>query len=179
MTAVLALLLAAFGAILATGGSPKLGLDLSGGTTVTLRPTGLGSGQVPTQQVLEQAATIIRQRVDALGVSEATVATQPPYLVVTVPGSSRQEVLSTVGRTAQLDFRQVADTAPETAPTKAATAAPTKAPTKAPTTATAARPAIDAPPAVLTEKQARATFAAVDCSNPKQRAVAANVTPAS
>ncbi len=163
---MIAVLVVAFGAILATGAAPKLGLDLSGGTTVTLRPTGLSHGEVPSQQVLEQAATIIRQRVDALGVSEATVATQPPYLVVTVPGSSRQQVLSTVGRTAQLEFRQVADTAPETAP-KPGTPTP------------AVKPAADVAPAVLTQKQAVAAFATLNCSDPAQRSVAANVTPAS
>ncbi|MBC7373577.1 MAG: protein translocase subunit SecD, partial [Frankiales bacterium] len=160
-----AVLAVAFGAILATGAAPKLGLDLSGGTTVTLRPTGLSHGEVPNQQVLEQAATIIRQRVDALGVSEATVATQPPYLVVTVPGSSRQQVLSTVGRTAQLEFRQVADTAPETAPKSVAPATP------------ATNAASYTAPAVLTEKQAKAAFVALNCADPAQRSVAANVTP--
>jgi len=99
----------AFAAIIAGGWSPRLGLDLAGGTTVTLQPKTLQEGKRPPEKALDQAVSIIRQRVNGLGVSEAEVVKQSPYLVVSVPGSSRKNVLDTVGRTAQLSFREVAD----------------------------------------------------------------------
>src|SRR5438094_954920 len=100
----------AFVPIVISGLTPRLGLDLSGGTSLTLRPKVLGSGKAPTQSALDKAVDIIRQRVNAFGVAEAEVRKQGPYIVVEVPGSDRKHVTEQVGKTAQLFFREVAQT---------------------------------------------------------------------
>ncbi len=93
--------------------SPQLGLDLQGGTQVTLLPTAApGTEGSITQEQLDQAVTIIRQRVDGLGVAESEVTVQGSgdnaAIIVSVPGSvSQDRLVELVGRTAQLAFRQV------------------------------------------------------------------------
>ncbi|HSN44216.1 MAG TPA: protein translocase subunit SecD [Propionibacteriaceae bacterium] len=88
--------------------TPRLGLDLRGGTTITLTArNSTGSGSVSPDS-LELARTIIQQRVDGLGVGEAEVATQgTEHIVVTVPNVQQDELVRLVGRTAQLAFRNV------------------------------------------------------------------------
>lgn len=90
--------------------TPELGLDLRGGTSVTLTPK-VTSGKV-TAASLTKAVEIIRQRVDKLGVSEAQVATEGSNIVVSVPGKGRSDVVDLVRRTAQLRFRQVLQSTP-------------------------------------------------------------------
>ena len=55
--------------------TPKLGLDLKGGTQIILEPKTV-EGQTVTAEQLNQARNIIVQRVDAGGVSGAEVTTQ-------------------------------------------------------------------------------------------------------
>jgi len=89
--------------------TPRLGLDLSGGTSVTLTAQPLpGTGGQVTPQAMTQAVDIIRQRVNAFGVSEADVAKQgSKNIVINVPGKGQQEVVGLVGQTALLRFRPV------------------------------------------------------------------------
>ncbi|MGY4720524.1 protein translocase subunit SecD [Naumannella cuiyingiana] len=87
---------------------PRLGLDLRGGTTVTLTATNTtGTGAVdPTS--LEQARQIIEQRVNGLGVGEAEITTSGDrQIVVAVPNVDQEELVRLVGTTAQLRFRPV------------------------------------------------------------------------
>ncbi|HWJ82681.1 MAG TPA: protein translocase subunit SecD [Nocardioides sp.] len=91
---------------LAGSWKPQLGLDLQGGTRITL--TAEGS---PSSENLDEARRIIDQRVNGTGVSEVSVTTQGGnHIVVEVPGSTenRKELEDTVKRTAQLRFRLVA-----------------------------------------------------------------------
>lgn len=83
--------------------SPKLGIDLQGGTRVTLVP----QGEEPTQDQLAQARTILEQRVNGMGVSGAEVVTNGNTLVITVPGEDTTQAQA-VGATSQLLFRPVA-----------------------------------------------------------------------
>jgi len=63
--------------------TPKLGLDLQGGTTITLTAENTdGTGQVDPNS-LELARTIIQSRVDSLGVGETEVTTTPPPVSTT------------------------------------------------------------------------------------------------
>ncbi|HYO18722.1 MAG TPA: protein translocase subunit SecD, partial [Dermatophilaceae bacterium] len=93
--------------------TPQLGLDLQGGTQVTLLPTTApGTDGTITDEQLDQAVGIIRQRVDGLGVAESEVTVQGSgenaAIIVSVPGSVAQDrLVELVGRTAQLAFRQV------------------------------------------------------------------------
>ena len=56
--------------------TPKLGLDLQGGTSVTLIPKAAPGGGTITNDQISEAVEIIRQRVNGLGVAEAEVTTQ-------------------------------------------------------------------------------------------------------
>lgn len=150
--ALVALVVVALSAGLFTGDrTPKLGLDLRGGTSVILEPVGLTTAQVPKSS-LTQAVSIIRQRVNSLGVSEADVTTQGGRnIVIAVPGKGRDEVVSLVGRTAQLRFRQVLATEPAgTPPAPAASGSATPAPaatTSPPAGTPKVKPATPAPTA--------------------------------
>ncbi len=94
-----------------TDSSVRLGLDLQGGTQVILKPTPVTEGAEITDEQLEQTVSIIRQRVDGLGVAEAEVTTQGSgdgaVIVVSVPGVNQDRVVDLVQRTALLDFRPV------------------------------------------------------------------------
>jgi preprotein translocase subunit SecD len=87
--------------------TPKLALDLEGGTQIILTPK-LESGQQVSSEQLEQAVSIIRQRVDASGVSEAEVTTQGGQnVVVSIPGEPDEATLDRIESSAKLDFRAV------------------------------------------------------------------------
>ena len=94
-----------FGLVALAGSwTPQLGLDLQGGTSITLRAEG-----DPSEESLEEARKIIDDRVNGSGVAEAEVTTQGGQdIVVEVPGENRRDLLDTVQRTAQLRFRLVA-----------------------------------------------------------------------
>jgi preprotein translocase subunit SecD len=106
--ALLAILIGLY-ALLVFGGSrhtPKLGLDLQGGTTLTLSARNQ-NGKAPTKDQLSKARDIIDQRVNAYGVSEAEVVTEGNRnIVVSVPGKENDSIKN-LGRTAQLRFREV------------------------------------------------------------------------
>nr|WP_083966429.1 protein translocase subunit SecD [Corynebacterium kutscheri] len=80
----------------------KLGIDLQGGTRVTLVP----QGQSPTDEQLSQARTILENRVNGMGVSGASVVTDGNTLVITVPGEETSQARA-LGQTSQLLFRPV------------------------------------------------------------------------
>lgn len=86
--------------------SPKLALDLEGGTQIILAPQ-LESGQDVTQEQLEQAVSIIRQRVDAGGVAEAEIRTQGNNVVVSIAGEPDAATLDRIQSSAKLEFRPV------------------------------------------------------------------------
>nr|WP_224400584.1 protein translocase subunit SecD [Corynebacterium poyangense] len=81
----------------------KLGIDLQGGTRITLVP----QGSEPTQDQLQQARNIMEQRVNGMGVSGAEVVIDGNTLVITVAGEDTSQARA-VGRTSQLLFRPVA-----------------------------------------------------------------------
>jgi preprotein translocase subunit SecD len=82
---------------------PLLGLDLQGGVSVVLEPTGDAD-----EEAIGQAIEIIRQRVDGLGVAEPEIARQGDAIVVQLPGvKDRDRALELVGQTAELRFRPV------------------------------------------------------------------------
>jgi preprotein translocase subunit SecD len=85
--------------------SPKLGIDLQGGTRVTLTARTESGGEPPREQLL-QAKSIIEQRVNGLGVSGAEVVLDGTNLTITVPGDKGDQARS-LGQTAQLRFREV------------------------------------------------------------------------
>jgi preprotein translocase subunit SecD len=91
-----------------TGGgrpTPKLGIDLQGGTRVTLTARTV-DGQPPSRESLDQARQIIEQRVNGIGVSGAEVVLDGVNLIITVPGENGDQA-RTLGQTAKLYFRPV------------------------------------------------------------------------
>ncbi|PRY70354.1 preprotein translocase subunit SecD [Glaciihabitans tibetensis] len=90
--------------------APKLALDLEGGTQIILAPQLEGEQEVTADQ-LSQAVSIIRQRIDASGVSEAEITTQGSgsgqKIVVSIPGVPDDETLSRIEASAKLEFRPV------------------------------------------------------------------------
>ncbi len=94
-----------YGLVALTGTwKPELGLDLQGGTSIRLVATG-----DPSSDSLDEARSIIDQRVNGSGVAEAEVTTQGGnQIVVEIPGKSREDLVEVVKRQAQLRFRLVA-----------------------------------------------------------------------
>jgi preprotein translocase subunit SecD len=103
----LGLILISLGATVAVTGATevRLGLDLRGGTSVTLQPRASSAGNAVTPEAINQAVEIIRQRVNSLGVAESEVTAQGSggnrQIVISVPGESGGRVV------AELRFRQV------------------------------------------------------------------------
>ena len=89
----------------------RLGLDLRGGTQVVLQPRAVEEGAAITDTQLAQTVSIIRQRVDGVGVAESEVTVQGSgegaAIIVSVPDVSQERLVELVGRTALLDFRPV------------------------------------------------------------------------
>jgi preprotein translocase subunit SecD len=85
--------------------NPKLGIDLQGGTRVTLQPR-TETGAEPPRDQLVQAQQIIEARVNGLGVSGAEVVLDGSNLTITVPGQEGEQARN-LGQTAQLRFREV------------------------------------------------------------------------
>ncbi|GIJ22682.1 protein translocase subunit SecD [Micromonospora lutea] len=108
---------------------PRLGLDLVGGTRLTLEATNTLDGRAPTADNLERARQIIESRVNAYGVAEAEVVTEGDRnIVVSLPGENRE--LNEVGNAAELRFRKVlkivdgSGSIPSPAPTESPEATP-------------------------------------------------------
>jgi len=110
--------------------TPGLALDLEGGTQVVLTPRSTSGGSVPTEQV-QRAADIIRQRVDATGLSETEVQVQGGQNIsVSIPGQATRQQLDLISQSAQLRMRAVlyaeaVQPVPAEAPTDGATETPT------------------------------------------------------
>ena len=95
-----------YGLVFFTPGSntPKLGIDLQGGTRITLTARTV-DGSDPTRAQMQQARTIMETRVNGSGVAGAEVQIDGvKNLVITVPGN---EDLSGLTRSAQMNIRPV------------------------------------------------------------------------
>ncbi|CAN5194521.1 protein translocase subunit SecD [soil metagenome] len=165
------------------GLAPKLALDLEGGTQIILTPV-LADGQTVTGEQLDQAVSIIRQRVDAAGVSEAEINTQgADNIIVSIPGTPDQATLDRIQASAKLEFRAVilagtptADSATSTdspSPTDSATPAPSDTPAPESTPSIAPTDASD-PNYITPELQSQ--FDSFDCAS--LNTAETNVAPA-
>ncbi len=86
---------------------PELALDLQGGTQIVLQAQ-TPDGAAPSPEQMEQAVSIIRQRVDASGVGESHITTQAGnQIVVQVPGQADEETRNRIEASAQLQLRAV------------------------------------------------------------------------
>jgi len=123
-------LLAAASSLSDSQRTPKLGLDLEGGTQLILTPKLVGNQTINEGQITK-AVDIIRQRVDGSGISEAEVTTQGgSNIVVSLPGSPDKATIASLQKSSQLRFRSVltvgpAASTPVATPTGTATTTPT------------------------------------------------------
>ena len=150
--AILGLVLVAMASLVFIQGatSVRLGLDLRGGTSVTLQPRiAPGDEGKVTSEAIDQAVSIIRQRVNSLGVAESEVAAQGSgtnrQIIISVPGDTGRRVVELVGQTAELRFRQVLASA----------------------SGIPAAPDAAATPAAGVSADVNAKFAALDCTKPE------------
>ena len=148
--------------------TPELALDLQGGTQIILSAV-TEDGSDPTQEQLEQASDIIRQRVDASGVAEADITTEGGRnIVVQIPGEADEETLERIRAAAQLELRPVIYT------TAAATeftgedgnATPYPTPDPSANAVPSAEPTDSSDLSWVTEKLQQ-EFLAYDCANPQ------------
>ena len=173
--AILAVVLIAFGGLaFFQNDTIKLGLDLRGGTSVTLQPRVAAGGTVSTTSI-NQAVAIIRQRVNSLGVAESQVTAQGSgnnqQIVISVPGETGARIVDLVGQTAELRFRQVlAAGAGNAATTQLNTATTTKTTTDKKGVKKTATPAAVTPIFPTGVSPAlNAQFGALDCTKASNR----------
>lgn len=130
------------------GWAPKLALDLEGGTQIILTPT-LEDGQTVSEQQLQQSVEIIRNRIDAAGVSESEITTQGgDKIVISIPGTPDQQTLERIKQSAKMEFRAVllagapstSTVSPTDSPSDDATADPDAPETPAPSDTPTATP---------------------------------------
>jgi preprotein translocase subunit SecD len=124
--------------------TPKLALDLEGGTQLILspKPQAGEEGKITAKQITD-AVKIIRQRVNGSGVSEAEVTTEgsgtSQSIVVSLPGTPDQKTLDLVKKSAELMFRPVL-VAADAAPAPTATPTPSASGTATPKASGTATP---------------------------------------
>jgi preprotein translocase subunit SecD len=154
--------------------TPKLALDLQGGTQIILSPLLLDGQQVTTEQ-LDQAVSIIRQRVDASGVSESQVTTQgDTNIIVSIPGVPDENTLALIKASAKLEFRAVLVTSAGT-PTSAVDetgsegteteASPTPTPEETPAPDEASADPVDASDLNWITPEIQKEFDELDCTS--------------
>jgi preprotein translocase subunit SecD len=172
--------------------TPKLGLDLRGGTQVILSPS-VAAGETLSQDQLNQTVAIIRQRVDGFGVAESEVTIQGTgngaKIIVTIPGETSRTVVDQLKTTAQLNFRPVLaidfgspqsstptpeasesvspSAAPEASADPEASSSPEATPTPEPTPTISVAPELLVPPIQSPDGSGDFAdrFAALDCTD--------------
>lgn len=88
---------------------PSLALDLQGGTQLILTPTSTEEGdRAITEDDIDEAISIIRNRIDASGVAESEITSMgSENIVVSIPGTPSQETLDLIRSSSQMNFRPV------------------------------------------------------------------------
>lgn len=151
--------------------APELALDLQGGTQIILSAE-TENGAAPSQEQLDQAASIIRQRVDASGVAEADITTEGGRnIVVQIPGVADEQTRQRIQASAQLEFRAVLATNAASNQFVGEDGNPTPYPTPDPglNATPTAQPTDASDTAWITDRLA-AEFLAYDCQNPENDA---------
>jgi preprotein translocase subunit SecD len=142
--------------------APKLALDLQGGTQIILAPV-VQAGTKVTEEQLSQAVAIIRQRVDASGVSEAQINTQGNNnIVVSIPGAPDENTLKLIRSSAKLEFRPVLETS-QSVSASATGAGSTASPSASPS---ASASASSTPAVAGVDAATQKLYDSLDCSKP-------------
>jgi preprotein translocase subunit SecD len=113
--------------------TPKLALDLEGGTEIVLSPQPVAGKTSVDPAAVDESVNIIRQRVNGSGISEAEVARQGQgantKIIVDLPGKPDDATIQLVEQSAQLQFRAVLAAEQTALPAPTATGTPTPSPT--------------------------------------------------
>ena len=125
----------------------QLGLDLSSGTSVTLKAV-TPNHTTPLPSDMTTAISIMNSRVNQAGFTGAQVTQEGSDIItVAVPGKGSQQVVQLVGTTAQLRFRQVLLEAPNTTtPATAPAATPSPSSSTSPSSSATPSPSATASP---------------------------------
>lgn len=111
---ILIALVALAGGMFASGHTkPRLGIDLAGGTSITLQAVPEAGNEAAINKTnMDTAVSIMERRVNGLGVSESEVQTQGnKNIIVNIPkGTNSEQARKQVGTTAKLYFRPVLTT---------------------------------------------------------------------
>jgi preprotein translocase subunit SecD len=158
---------------------PKLGLDLKGGTSMTL--TALSpDGKPPSADNLNQARKIISNRVNASGVAEPEVVTEGSKNIVVNVANGNPDQLRQLVQPAKLAFRKVlgttTDKPPANLPSPSASATASGSASAAPSASgTPSAAPSSAPPSATPSGSASAapSGSASPTPNPEQSALAA------
>ncbi|MFF5976114.1 protein translocase subunit SecD [Streptomyces sp. NPDC012769] len=150
--------------------TPRLGIDLAGGTSITLKATAEpGQESAINETNMNTAVGIIDRRVNGLGVSEAEVQTQGrENIIVNIPrGTNEKQAREQVGTTAQLYFRPVIAVAAAT-PQPVPSAKPSGTPSTPPTPTASGKPqgGKSATPTATASTQGRALTEALKAPSP-------------
>nr|WP_152888300.1 protein translocase subunit SecD [Streptomyces adustus] len=187
MALILIAIAALTGGMFASGHTtPRLGIDLAGGTSITLRAVPeAGQESAINKTNMDTAVDIMNRRVNGLGVSETEVQTQGTRnIIVNIPkGTNSDEARKQVGTTAKLYFRPVLATeasgaaAAATPSPSASSSASGKATDKA---SSSASPSGSASPSATATSQGRAVSDALkDDATPSASSSASSDTKAS
>ncbi|MCA1274467.1 protein translocase subunit SecD, partial [Streptomyces sp. 7G] len=88
--------------------SPRLGLDLQGGTRIVLQARDTATVEAD-RETTDRTLEVLRQRIDSLGVSEPTLTRSgEDRIIVELPDvQDPRQAAEVIGRTAQLTFHAV------------------------------------------------------------------------
>ncbi|MEU4267610.1 protein translocase subunit SecD [Streptomyces sp. NPDC026092] len=152
--------------------TPRLGIDLAGGTSITLKAKAEpGKEDAVNETNMNTAVGIIDRRVNGLGVSEAEVQTQGrENIIVNIPrGVNEKQAREQVGTTAQLYFRPVVTYAPSAAaeqPAPSASSSTSPKPSASGATADKGKDGKSATPSASSSTQGRAVSEALKAPSP-------------
>ena len=141
--------------------TPRLGIDLAGGTSITLEAKNTpGKPNAINKTNMDTAVSIIERRVNGLGVSEAEVQTQgDKNIIVNIPrGTNEKQARDQVGTTAQLYFRPVLTVAAgsQTAPQPSGSGSPSGSPSSS-SSASSGKDSVDKPDSEATPSSSATT----------------------
>ncbi|WP_199273043.1 protein translocase subunit SecD [Streptomyces broussonetiae] len=140
------------GMFLSGNTTPRLGIDLAGGTSITLKAKA-DQGSAVNKANMDTAVDIMNRRVNGLGVSEAEVQTQGnDNIIVNIPkGTNSKEAQQQVGTTAKLYFRPVLASEPS------GTATSSPSPSASSSGSSSPKPGASASPSASTSSKEKAS----------------------
>ncbi|WP_326664285.1 protein translocase subunit SecD [Streptomyces sp. NBC_00385] len=153
------------GMFLADQPTPRLGIDLAGGTSITLEAKAEpGQESAINKTNMDTAVQIMERRVNGLGVSEAEVQTQgESNIIVNIPkGTNSAQAREQVGTTAKLYFRPVLTVAQGTpTPEPSASSTDKASPSANPSASASDKASPSAKPSTSATTQGRAVTGAL------------------